>query len=188
MNPWITSYLDQQRRAVEALPADAIARAIQMTADAWTRDAQIFVLGNGGSACNASHFVTDLGKSASDAMGRRFRVFGLSDNVAWITAIGNDYAYEDIFVRQLANYARPGDLLIGASVSGDSPNAVKAFAYARENGLHSLALVGAKRGRMATLASHAIAVDDTHYGRVEDTQMHILHLICYWFIENKRVP
>src|SRR6476646_12114614 len=80
---------------------------------------QIFVFGNGGSGTNASHFVTDLGKSASDKMYRRFRCFSLSDNVSWITAIGNDYIYDDVFLRQLQNYARPGDLVLVMSVSGN---------------------------------------------------------------------
>ena len=107
----------------------------------------------------------------------------LTNNVAWITALGNDYSYDDIIVRQLANYARPGDLLIGISVSGNSPNCVGAFEWSRANGVKTIGLVGAKRGKMAELADQPVVIDDTHYGRVEDAQMTILHLLCYAFME-----
>jgi D-sedoheptulose 7-phosphate isomerase len=110
-------------------------------------------------------------------------VLSLTDNVSWITALGNDYAYADVFVRQLENYARPGDLLISISVSGDSPNLVKAAEWARAHGLHTAALVGSKRGALAEISEHTLVVDDTHYGRVEDVQMHILHMLCYVFME-----
>jgi D-sedoheptulose 7-phosphate isomerase len=145
------------------------------------------VFGNGGSAANASHFVTDLGKGASDKVGRPFRCLSLNDNVSWMTALGNDYCYEDIFVRQLANYARPGDLVLALSVSGNSPNVVRALDWAKSRGLHVIALVGAKRGRMADIADQVIVIDSTHYGRVEDAQMHICHMLCYAFMENPRL-
>jgi D-sedoheptulose 7-phosphate isomerase len=88
-----------------------------------------------------------------------------------------------VFVGQLQNYGKPEDIAMGLSVSGDSPNCVKALDWARKNGLHTVALVGAKRGRMAQLAEQVIMVNDTHYGRVEDAQMGICHLVCYAFIE-----
>ena len=82
------------------------------------------------------------------------------------------------------NYARPGDLVLALSVSGNSPNLVKALDWSRKNGLHTIALVGAKRGRMAELAHQVIVINDTHYGRVEDAQMGICHRLCYAFMEN----
>jgi len=152
--------------------------------DTPNEDRQSFVFGNGGSAANASHFATDLGKSASDKVGKPFRVLSLNDNVSWLTALGNDYAYEDVFVRQLHNYAKPGDIAMSISVSGNSPNCVKALAWAKTNGLQTIALVGSKRGRMAEIADQSIVISDTHYGRVEDAQMGICHLLCYAFIEH----
>ena len=77
-----------------------------------------------------------------------------------------------------------GDVVIGISVSGNSPNLVKAHEWARSHGVKGIALVGAKRGRMAEIAEQVVVVGDTHYGRVEDVQMHILHLLCYAFMEN----
>ena len=107
----------------------------------------------------------------------------LNDNSSWITAIGNDYSYEDIFVRQLMNLAKPGDLLMVLSVSGNSPNLIKAVEWAKANRLHSIALVGGKKGKLAELADTVMVVDDTHYGRVEDAHMGICHMIAYAFME-----
>jgi len=187
MKQWIADYLVAQKRAVDSIPTEAVARLIDTLKQAHREDRQIFVFGNGGSAANSSHFATDLGKGSSDKVGKRFRVLSLTDNVSWMTAIGNDYAYEDVFVRQLENYGRAGDVAIGVSVSGSSPNCVKALDWARRNGLKTIALVGGKRGRMAELAEQVIAINDTHYGRVEDCQMHILHLLCYAFIERPEI-
>ena len=184
MKTWITNYLAAQKRAVDSIPADAVARIIEVLHRAISEKRQIFCIGNGGSGANASHFSTDLGKCSAEALGQPIRVLSLTDNTAWITALGNDHAYEDIFVRQLKNYGVSGDVLIGVSVSGNSPNLVKAFEWASANGLATVALVGGKRGRLAGIASEVIVIDDTHYGRIEDAQMHILHMLCYAFVEN----
>jgi D-sedoheptulose 7-phosphate isomerase len=184
MKEWIAGYLAAQKAALDSIPVDAVDALVQRFQQALREDRQIFVFGNGGSAANASHFATDLGKGASDRLDRRFRVLSLNDNVSWMTALGNDYAYEDLFVRQLMNYARPGDLVLTLSVSGNSPNLVKALEWSRKNNLHTIALVGAKRGRMAELAHQVIVINDTHYGRVEDAQMGICHMLCYAFMEN----
>lgn len=184
MNTWIASYLDAEKRALDSIPAADVTRLIEVLRQALRDDRQIFAFGNGGSAANASHFATDLGKGSSDKLGKRFRVLSLNDNVSWMTALGNDYAYEDIFVRQLENYARPGDVALTLSVSGNSPNLVKALEWSKQRGLITVALVGAKRGRMAGIAEHVIVINDTHYGRVEDAQMGICHMLCYAFMEN----
>lgn len=184
MNQWISDYVSAQKTALDSIPPDAVAQIIQKFRAAAQEDRQVFVFGNGGSAANASHFATDLGKGASDKIGKPFRVLSLNDNVSWLTALGNDYAYEDVFVRQLHNYAKPGDIAISLSVSGNSPNCVKALEWAKANGLKTIALVGSKRGRMAEIAEQSIVVNDTHYGRVEDAQMTICHLLCYAFIEH----
>ena len=183
MKNWITNYLEAQKRTIDSIPADAVASIIEVLRRAILEKRQIACIGNGGSASNSSHFTTDLGKCSAEALGRAIRVLSLTDNTAWITALGNDYAYEDIFVRQLKNYGESGDVLIGVSVSGDSPNLVKAFEWAKANGLTTVALVGAKRGRMADIAQELVVIDDAHYGRVEDAQMHILHMLAYAFVE-----
>jgi D-sedoheptulose 7-phosphate isomerase len=187
MRDWIQDYLRTQKAALDSIPVESVMRLIEVLRAAVRDDRQIFVFGNGGSAANASHFVTDLGKGASDKIGRRFRCLSLNDNVSWMTAIGNDYAYEDIFVRQLQNYGRRGDVAMAMSVSGNSPNVVRALEWARQNGLTTIALVGAKRGRAAEIGEHVIVIDSTHYGRVEDAQMGICHMLCYAFMENPQL-
>src|SRR5260221_10826155 len=183
MNQWISNYLKAQKAALDSIPVEGVAKLIAQLQQALKEDRQIFVFGNGGSAANASHFATDLGKGSSDKVGKRFRVLSLNDNVSWMTALGNDYAYEDVFLRQLQNYGRAGDVVLSISVSGDSPNCVKALDWAKKSGLRTLALVGAKRGRLAKIADEGIVINDTHYGRVEDAQMGICHLLCYAFME-----
>ncbi|MGE5610260.1 MAG: SIS domain-containing protein [Bacillota bacterium] len=184
MTAWIDRYCQQQKAAIDSIPMDKVARIVDRFRVALKEDRQIFVFGNGGSAANASHFITDLGKGASDKLGRRFRCLSLNDNVSWMTALGNDYAYEDIFLRQLENYARPGDLVMTMSVSGNSPNLVKAVDWCKKKGVATIALVGGKRGRLADLADEVVVINSEHYGRVEDAHMSICHLICYAFMEN----
>jgi D-sedoheptulose 7-phosphate isomerase len=181
---WISDYLQAQRTAQASIPLEQVAGLIHRLSELLKADRQIFVFGNGGSAANCSHFATDLGKGASDKLGRRFRVMALNDNISWITALGNDYAYDQIYVRQLENFARPGDIAMSLSVSGSSPNCVKALEWAAAHGLHTVALVGAKRGRMAEVAKDVIVINDTHYGRVEDAHMGVCHMLCYAFMEH----
>ena len=111
----------------------------------------------------------------------------LNDNVSWMLALANDYAYEAVFSRQLENFGKPGDIALSLSVSGDSPNCVKGLEWAKANGLKTIALVGAKRGRMAEIADHVVVINDTHYGRVEDAQMGVCHLLCYAFMEKPEI-
>jgi D-sedoheptulose 7-phosphate isomerase len=185
MKQWIADYVKAQAAALESVPAEAVEKLVALLKAAHAADRRVFIFGNGGSAANASHFATDLGKGASDRLGKRFRVLSLTDNVAWMTALGNDYSYDDVFVGQLQNFAQPGDLVISISVSGNSPNCVKALEWAGQHGLHRFVIVGGKRGRMAGLAEDAVVIGDTHYGRVEDVHMNLLHMACYAFIEGR---
>ncbi|MBO9639426.1 MAG: SIS domain-containing protein [Siphonobacter aquaeclarae] len=185
MQHYLSAYLRQQKAALDSISVEQVETIIRKFKKCWEEDRQVFVFGNGGSASNASHFVTDLGKSASDRMGRRFRVSSLNESISWITALGNDYAYDEVYRMQLHNYARPGDLVMMLSVSGSSPNLVKAAEWSRENGVETIALVGGKGGTLAEICDTVVRIADTHYGRAEDAQMAICHLICYAFIEGE---
>lgn len=183
MENFINKYVEGQVAALRSIPAREVANLVSLFRKALDEDRQIFVCGNGGSAANASHFVTDLGKGSSDKTYRRFRCLSLNDNVGWMTALGNDYDYSEIFSRQLMNLAKPGDILMVMSVSGSSPNLVKAVEWARAGGMVTIALVGGKRGRLAEISDNVVVVDDIHYGRVEDAHMGICHMIAYAFME-----
>jgi len=185
VNDWLENYIEEQKKVIDSIPVDQVGEIIEKFAHANKGKKQIFVFGNGGSAANASHFITDLGKSSSEAAENRFKCFSLNECTSLITAIGNDYAYEDVFVEQLKNFANPNDLVLTMSVSGSSPNLVKAFEWANEKGLHTIALVGNKKGKLANMANNVFVADSAHYGRVEDLHMMICHMIAYAFIENQ---
>ena len=184
MKEWISNYIAAERKALDTISVDQVADAIETVKEALNNDRQIFVFGNGGSAANCSHFATDLGKGSSDAVGKRFKIVSLNDNVSWMTAIGNDYSYDDIYRRQLENYGEAGDVVLTMSVSGSSLNLIVACEWAKEKGLHIIALIGGKRGRLADIADNCIVIDETHYGRAEDCQMGVAHMICYAFMEH----
>ncbi|MEJ7913771.1 MAG: SIS domain-containing protein [Chitinophagaceae bacterium] len=183
MQAYLTQYLKAQKEALDTIPLEQVTELIELFSTAWREDRKIFVFGNGGSAANASHFVTDLGKGASDALPKPFRCLSLNDNTPWMTALANDYHFGEVFSRQLNNFAAQGDILFTMSVSGNSPNLVAAVELGKKLGLHTIALVGGKRGKLAELADLVIAIDSTHYGRVEDAHMGICHMICYAFME-----
>jgi D-sedoheptulose 7-phosphate isomerase len=185
MESYLSQYIQAQKEALDTIPLDQVTTLISVFSKAWKEDRKIFVFGNGGSAANASHFVTDLGKGASDVLPKPFRCMSINDNTPWLTAIGNDYAYDEIFVRQLRNFATEGDIIFTMSVSGNSPNLVAAVKWGKKHGLYTIALVGANGGELSKLADSVVVIDSTHYGRVEDAHMGVCHMICYAFMEQK---
>ena len=179
---FIRGYLDELDATLRALPQGQVADLIGAIRDVRDRDAQIFVVGNGGSAATASHFAVDLGKGASLGAERRFRVLSLTDNVPWITALGNDLSYEDVFVEQLKNFARPGDLLLAFSGSGNSESVLRAVRYANSIGCRTIGLAGYAGGRLREEAQECLVVSADHMGRIEDGHFVIQHLVVYYFM------
>lgn len=181
---WIGNYIKDQRALLNTIDHADVSKLIHILFTAWENDRQIFVIGNGGSAANASHFATDLGKLTATKMKRRFRVQSLTDNVAWITALGNDANFNLIFSEQLKNSGQKDDVLIAISVSGASGNVIYAVQIANELGLNTVAIVGKNgQGQLAHEAKTKIVLNSDHYGRVEDAQMTILHMAAYAFKE-----
>jgi D-sedoheptulose 7-phosphate isomerase len=183
MKSWMQGYIEKLKSLHDAIPPEEFERIVAVFKQAHDKDRMIFTFGNGANAAHASHFATDMGKGASDTLDKPFRILSLNDNTSWLTAVGNDYSYEDVFVRQLKNYGKPGDVVFTMSVSGNSPNCVAAVRWAKENGLKVLTVVGEKRGVLADLADVAIVLPDNHYGRVEDAQIAICHMIASAFME-----
>jgi D-sedoheptulose 7-phosphate isomerase len=181
---YLKNYLDATIRSLQGLPLDEIARVIEMLEAARDEGRQIFICGNGGSAATASHFVNDLGKGASLGRKRRFRPIALTDNVPWITALANDLDYRLVFVEQLKNFARPGDLLLTFSGSGNSPNVLEAVRWGREFGMTTIGITGKSGGALAGLCNLALQVSSDHMGRIEDAHCVIQHLIGYYLMEN----
>lgn len=165
-------------------------KAMDLIEDAYNRDATVYICGNGGSASTAGHMVNDLAKGASVEGKRRIRVHGLSDSIALVTTYGNDCGYESIFVEQLKNLWRPGDLLIAISASGNSPNVIRAVEYAQRNGGNVIGLVGFSGGKLKENSTVSIHFKSYNYGSVEDCQLMFSHLssqYMYKFIEKQGV-
>src|SRR2546428_237124 len=122
MKQWIANYIRVQKTTHDSISIDNVAQLIKKLHNTLKKNRQIFVFGNGDSAANSSHFATDLGKDASDKVGKRFRVISLNDNISWMTALRNDYAYKNIYIQQMENYGKPEDIALRISMSGNSPN------------------------------------------------------------------
>ena len=170
-------YLDHLGALVSSLDCPAIDLYADLLFDAWRDDRQVLVFGNGGSAATASHFVTDLVKTAAVEGQRRLRALSLFDNVPLTTAIGNDIGYEDTLLYPLEAYAREGDLVVAISGSGTSPNVVKACRWAKEQGLTIVALTGFGGGVLKDIADHHVNVGSENYGVIEDLHLSIGHMV-----------
>ena len=103
-----------------------------------------------------------------------------------MTAYGNDVGYDAVFVEQLRNFAEPGDLFMAISGSGNSPNVVRAMEYANSIGCRTIALTGFQGGKLGPLAEIELRASHCHVGRVEDLHMMVMHMICYYFMEEER--
>jgi D-sedoheptulose 7-phosphate isomerase len=177
----VDDYLDRLRTAIDGLPRDRLNQLAETLLGAYRNDKQVFTIGNGGSSSTASHLAADLSKNTTGANTRRFRITSLNDNAAIVTAIANDLGYENVFVEQLINLIRPGDVLIAVSASGNSPNIVKAIRYAQEQSAHVAALLGFDGGEAAKLADNAIVVPSSDFGIVEDLHLAINHILVEYF-------
>jgi len=183
------NYIEELKKTLDLLPLDKIKEAARLILEAFNQNKQVFIMGNGGSAVNASHFACDLSKGTLrrmyDPNEKRFRVTSLTDNVATITAYANDLSYDDIFVQQLRNLAQPEDLIIVLSGSGNSANIIRALHYVKEIKARSIALLGFDGGEAEHLADCSIVVSSNHYGRIEDTHLVLHHLITSYFYQLK---
>jgi D-sedoheptulose 7-phosphate isomerase len=172
------AYLAHLSKTLETLDADAIASFIGLLLDARESESTVFFLGNGGSAATSSHFANDIAVGTRSTR-KPFRAISLTDNVAVMTAIANDYSYDDIFLLQLKYQLRNGDVVVGISASGNSPNVLKAIEYANSVGAHTVALTGFDGGRLRQLVKTSLHVQTGkgEYGPVEDAHMILDHLI-----------
>jgi D-sedoheptulose 7-phosphate isomerase len=170
-------YLERVRGLLDALPAQA-ERFVDALFEAFERGSTIFLAGNGGSAANASHFGQDLAKGTLTSMEarRRFRVVPLTDNIGFITALANDEGYEAIFEQQLRNLARPGDLLVAISGSGNSPNVLRAVSYARSIGMKTIGVTGFDGGKLKQMADEGVHIPVDDMGMTEALHSVVFHL------------
>jgi D-sedoheptulose 7-phosphate isomerase len=100
-----------------------------------------------------------------------------------MTALSNDLSYDDVYVEQLRNFAEPGDVVIAVSGSGNSENVLRAVRHARDVGCHTVGLAGFSGGKLKDLVDTCIVVDSDHMGRIEDLHLVLLHIVCYYFMD-----
>jgi len=146
---------------------------------AYLSDKTVFIIGNGGSAANASHFAQDLAKGTRISLEhpKRIRALSLTDNTAFICALANDDGYDRIFEQQLQTHSRYGDVLIAISVSGNSPNIIKAVQWANSNGLTTVGVTGFDGGRLAEINQYSV-----HIGLDDMCTCESIHSIIFHYI------
>lgn len=179
----VSSFLDrvgQELRRIDAAEVKALADAIW---SCYERDATVFVIGNGGSGSNASHLCEDLGKGTlrredfDNDEKKRLRILSLTDNTPYILAWGNDEGFDRVFVEQLKNLARPGDLLIAISGSGNSPNILRAVEWANRHGLRTFGCTGFSGGKLRQMAHQGLHVPLDDMGIVESIHLTAFHWV-----------
>ncbi|MBF0454301.1 MAG: SIS domain-containing protein [Magnetococcales bacterium] len=182
---YFTHYIDYLHRQLQQMDSLALDSLVQAFLSAREAGKTIFFVGNGGSAATASHFAQDLATVGRKAGVEGFRAISLSDNTSYITALGNDIGYHQVFSEQMRQLFQPGDLLVAISASGNSPNILEAAKLAKERQGVLLALTGFDGGELARLADHTLLVKTPkgEYGPVEDGHMIIDHVVTGYLIE-----
>ena len=172
-------YKNYTQRALDSVDPAEVDLLIHSLYDAYARGATVFVIGNGGSAANASHLAQDLAKGtcADLTQDRRIRALSLTDNVAFFSALGNDEGYDQVFVQQLRTFCRPGDLLIAISGSGNSPNVLRAVEYANEHGLKTIGVTGFSGGRLREIVTESLHVPLNDMCTAESIHSVIFHYV-----------
>lgn len=186
--PYFQGYFEESTRAARSIDLREMERAAAMLVDAHQRGATIFSCGNGGSASIANHLQCDHLKGVRNGTDLRARVLSLSNNMELVTAIANDASFDDIFCYQLESQARPGDVLLVISSSGQSPNILRAMQWARNNDVSTIALTGFSGGEARMAADVVIHVDCLNYGVIEDSHQAIMHGLAQYIRQSLLSP
>jgi D-sedoheptulose 7-phosphate isomerase len=172
------AYVQDLTALLNTLDHQALELIAQLFCSADAERNTVFCCGNGGSAATAVHFAADLCKLTCRPGRVRLRVLSLNDAMPAITAAANDFDYREIFAEQLRALMSPGDIVIGFSTSGRSPNVVRAIEFANENGGITVGVTGATGGPLAKIAQNVLVIPSTNVQRVEDVSLVATHLLC----------
>ena len=188
--PWAEiadTYLGRLTNLIDSVDRQAIARVVDELRAARDRGSTIFFAGNGGSSATAARWVTDLGKATKGSGRPPMRVMNLTDNVPWLTALGNDEGIERVFSGQLENFARPNDVVVVISASGNSPNILDLLTTARSMGLRTIGLIGFDGGRAQGLLDEVLRVDTETgaYGLVGTAHTALTHIVTSCLISDR---
>lgn len=184
-----TNYITYLTNLLERIDTNAIGACIEELEIAHKEQNTVFIIGNGGSAATSSHMANDLGTLiCKDGQDKLFCVLSLTDNVAAITAAGNDFGFEDIFIRQLQTVYKTGDRLIVISASGNSENVIATAKWVKHRNGKVIGLVGFDGGKLKDYCDILIHIETPkgEYGPVEDVHMVLDHLISTWLHYRKR--
>jgi D-sedoheptulose 7-phosphate isomerase len=175
----VTDYIKDLIGLLHKVDPNEVQVLVDALVDAYRYERFVFVIGNGGSAANASHLCEDLGKGTlSDFEGqKRLKIMSLTDNVPYIMAWANDEGYERVFVEQLKNFAEPDALLIAISGSGNSANVLRAVEYANDHGMRTFAITGFDGGRLKQIAHDSLHVRSNNMGAVEAVHAVVFHYL-----------
>jgi D-sedoheptulose 7-phosphate isomerase len=173
----IRTYLGEISDLVMRIPPEEINRVSDLISRAYDTGRTVFVFGNGGGSATSAHFVCDLAKGTACPGRPRLKALSLADNMPLLTAWANDTDYQNTFGEQLVNLVQPGDVVIGLSGSGMSPNVVNALRVANESGAVSILLSGFDGGEAAGVATESIVVPSSDMQQIEDVHMILTHII-----------
>jgi D-sedoheptulose 7-phosphate isomerase len=170
-------YINRLKTVMEHFDLKAFGKMVRALLDTYSREAQIFVMGNGGSGSTASHLACDINKGCCIDLEKKFKMICLNDNVPTMLALANDLSYDVVFEEQLKNFFNPGDLVIGISGSGNSENVLRAIGFAAQNGGRTIGWSGFGGGRLAGMVDLPFVVDSHDMQQVEDAHMVVAHMI-----------
>jgi D-sedoheptulose 7-phosphate isomerase len=182
-------YIEYTHDTLQKLDFEQINKLYDLICEAYNNNKMIYVIGNGGSAANASHFAQDLTKGTRSNLeqGKRIKALSLTDNLPFITALGNDDGFDTIFEQQLRSFANAGDYLIAISGSGNSPNIIKAAEWANNNGLETIGVTGFSGGKLKEINKYSVYVPLNDMATVESIHSIIFHYIILKLSEKMKI-
>ncbi len=177
------SYLGEQHRLLDLIPTSVVEEFVNTLQEVRANRSVLWILGNGGSAGTASHLVTDFSKGAGELGNGSLRAAAPSEFVSLQTALANDLDYSEVFSKTLEMYSNSDDVVLAISVSGRSPNLIKAAEYATKKGLKVLSIVGERGMPLQDMSQSCIMVESNDYQIVENIQLTLGH----WFMKRLRI-
>ena len=189
LTAYVRRYLTETEGALrDPFVAEGIARVIPVLLNAREGSHTVFFFGNGGSASTASHMAQDLAKLTVVEGRRRFRTHSLADHMSVILAVGNDLSFSEIYAEQIKSQGREGDVAIGISGSGNSPNVLRALEESRKLGMTTVGFIGTGGGKMKPLCDVSVIVPSSNMQHIEDLHHIMLHLVASYLRDEAPPP
>lgn len=181
---YLQKYISTLQQTIDQLPRSLVSDVIHVLQRARMQGSQVFIMGNGGSASTASHFVCDLAKNTRFRGLPHFRAIGLTDNMEIFSAYANDEGYENVFSQQLINLIRPDDIIIAISASGNSKNVLNAVEEAQKYSVTTIGFTGFDGGRLGQMVDFHIHIKSNIIEHVEDIHLMLEHMIVRTIKDN----